>query len=204
MSDDGAGPRKGQYKIEYSSTGRAMCKGPKPCKGSKLEKGVLRVGVVSDFQGHVSWSYRHYGCTTPKVFTNMKQAYSSAEDVEGFDTLTADDQQKFKTAWEKGHVEADDVPATAVAGAEDEEELAPSKKKPGRPRKKQKTDDDDEDDRPKPKKKAAPRRKKKADSDEDAELSPSDDAGSDYGSGKKRKRGGKKSPKKKGADDDDY
>lgn len=42
-----------------------------------------------------------------------------------------------------------------------------------------------------------------ADSDEDAEISASDDAGSDYGAGKKRKRGGgKKSPKKKATDDD--
>ncbi|KAG8799000.1 hypothetical protein FRC17_007249, partial [Serendipita sp. 399] len=66
----------------------------------------------------------------------MKHAYSSAEEVEGFDTLSSEDQKKFKTAWDKEQVEPEDVPATA-------------------------TDDDDEDDAPKPKKKAAPRRKKK-------------------------------------------
>ncbi|CAG8587212.1 10173_t:CDS:2 [Acaulospora colombiana] len=154
-------------------------------------------------------SYRHYGCTTKKVFQNMKAAYTSVDQIEGFSDLNSDDQDKVRAAWEAEAVAAEDIPPTAVAGAEDDE--SGPKKKPGRPRKKQKTDDgdddDDEEEKPK-KKKAAPRRKKKADSDDDADISPSeDDAGSDYGSGKKRKRGGgsKKSPKKKGnKDDDDY
>jgi len=202
MSDDGGGRAKAGYKFEYASTGRAMCKGPKPCNGTKLEKGTFRLGVVSDFRGHPTTSYRHYGCITKKVWQNMKGVYSNVEDIEGFDVLTEGDKAKVRTAWEDEAVAAEDIPPSAVAGAEDDSE-AP-KKKPGRPRKKQKTDDDDGSDEPRPKKKAAPRRKKKADSDDDADVSPSDDeGGSDYGSGKKRKRGAaKKNPKKKGEDDD--
>jgi len=202
MADDGGGTKAG-YKFEYASTGRAMCKGPKPCNGTKLEKGAFRLGVVSDFRGHPTTSYRHYGCITKKVWENIKAAYSTVEDVEGYDTLNDEDKAKVRAAWEAGEVAAEDIPPSAVAGAE-EEETGAAKKKPGRPRKKQKTDDDDGSDEPKPKKKAAPRRKKKADSDDDADVSPSDDeGGSDYGGGKKRKRPSKKSPKKK-AEDDDY
>lgn len=202
MSDAEGSSRKGQYKIEYSPNNRAACKGPKPCKGTKLSTGEMRLGTVNEVKGHISWAYRHYGCTTSTVFNNMKKAYGAASEVEGFDQLKPEDQEKFTKAWDKGEVEPEDVPASAKA-AEGEE--AP-KKKPSRPRKKQKTsdygdDDDDEEDEPKPKKKAAPRRKKKkADSDDDED----DEDDEDYNVGQKRKRGGKKGSKKKGADDDDY
>lgn len=202
MSEDGDG-RKSGYKFDYATTNRAQCKGPKPCKGTKLEKGVLRLGVVVDFRGHPTWTWRHYGCTTKKVFQNMKKSFAEADEIEGFTELKEADQEKIRTAWEKEEVAAEDIPATAVAGAEDDDE-AP--KKTSRPRKKQKREDDDDgSDEPKPKKKAAPRRKKKADSDEDAEISGSEDGGgSDYGAGKKRKRApAKRSPKKKAAYDSD-
>ncbi|KIM33089.1 hypothetical protein M408DRAFT_326744 [Serendipita vermifera MAFF 305830] len=204
MSDDGKAATKTGYKLEYSSTARAMCKGPKPCNGTKLEKGTLRLGVVSDFRGHPTTSYRHYGCITKKVWQNIKAAYPSVEDVEGYDALTEDDKTKVRAAWEAEAVAPEDVPASAIANADEEEAGGSKKKAAGRPRKKQKVDHDDDSDEPKPKKKAAPRRKKKADSDDDADVSPSDDGGSDYGGGKKRKRPSKKSPKKKAAEDDDY
>jgi len=205
MSDDGEGKKSGGYKFDYATTNRSQCKGPKPCNGTKLVKGTLRLGVVREFRGHPSWIYRHYGCTTKKVFQNMKKSFESAEDIEGFAEFTETDQEKVRVAWEKEEVAAEDIPATAVAGADDDEDDEAPKKKAGRPRKKQKMDYDDGSDEPKPKKKAAPRRRKKADSDEDAEISGSDDeGGSDYGAGKKRKRGGaKKSPRKRAADDDD-
>lgn len=36
------------YRIEYAPSGRAACKGPQPCNGSKIEKGALRLGAVVD------------------------------------------------------------------------------------------------------------------------------------------------------------
>lgn len=40
------------YRIEYASTGRASCKGPIPCHGTKIEKGMLRLGAVVEVMGH--------------------------------------------------------------------------------------------------------------------------------------------------------
>lgn len=30
------------YRLEYASSARSACKGPKPCNGTKIEKGELR------------------------------------------------------------------------------------------------------------------------------------------------------------------
>ncbi|KAM0756158.1 zf-PARP-domain-containing protein [Meredithblackwellia eburnea MCA 4105] len=38
----------GQYRLEYSKSARAACKGKKPCNGTKIEKGQLRFGTVVD------------------------------------------------------------------------------------------------------------------------------------------------------------
>jgi len=114
MSDDGEGKKSGGYKFDYATTNRSQCKGPKPCNGTKLVKGTLRLGVVREFRGHPSWIYRHYGCTTKKVFQNMKKSFESAEDIEGFAELTETDQEKVRVAWEKEEVAAEDIPATAV------------------------------------------------------------------------------------------
>ena len=40
------------YRVEYASTSRATCKGPQPCAGSKIEKGQLRLGTLTEIQGH--------------------------------------------------------------------------------------------------------------------------------------------------------
>lgn len=83
---------------------------------------------------HSAW--RHWGCATTKVFTNMKKSIEEAEDLDGFDDLNDEDKEKIRKAWEVGHVADEDIPDTA-----------------------RKTDDageeDDEDDEGKPKKKAA-------------------------------------------------
>lgn len=33
------------YRLEYASSGRAGCKAPEPCKGTKIDKGALRFGT---------------------------------------------------------------------------------------------------------------------------------------------------------------
>lgn len=45
------------YRIEYAGTGRAGCKGPQPCSGTKIGKGELRLGSLTEINGH---SVREY------------------------------------------------------------------------------------------------------------------------------------------------
>jgi len=201
MSDDGQGGGGG-YKIDYSPSNRAACKGPAPCKGTKLAKGELRFGTVVDFKGNKTMSYRHYGCITPKVWSNLKKSHDTPEEVEGFNELNDVDKEKFRKAWEEGKVDPADVPPSAVADAEEDD--APKKK--GRPKKQPKAEGE-EGAEPKPRR--APRARKPAKKMTDDEISHTedeDDGGSNYGSGKKRKRGAAKkamSKKKAKKDDDD-
>ena len=36
------------YVIDIAKAGRAGCKGPQPCSGSKINKGELRFGSIND------------------------------------------------------------------------------------------------------------------------------------------------------------
>ncbi|KAH8102246.1 zf-PARP-domain-containing protein [Cristinia sonorae] len=119
MSDDEGGGKKGGYRLEYASTGRAKCKGPKPCQGSPIEKGQLRVGSLVDFQGNTSFAWRHWGCTTSKIFDNMKKTLSEADELDGFEDLKPADQEKVRKAWEDGHVADEDAPAGAKKAGDD-------------------------------------------------------------------------------------
>ncbi|KAF9076579.1 hypothetical protein BDP27DRAFT_1210113 [Rhodocollybia butyracea] len=141
------------YRLEYASTSRAKCKGPKPCSGSPLAKGTLRLGSTVDFQGKTSFAWRHWGCVTPKVLSNIKEAHPDASELDGFEALNEADQEKIRKAWEDGHVADEDIPETArkaEGDAEEDDEEKP-KKKARAPKKK--TDDDGED-KPKPKPRA--------------------------------------------------
>ena len=44
----------------------------------------------------------------------MKRAYSTVEDIEGFDVLTDTDKAKIRTAWEAEEVAVEDIPPSAV------------------------------------------------------------------------------------------
>ncbi|KAI0251934.1 hypothetical protein BJV78DRAFT_1207868 [Lactifluus subvellereus] len=153
--------KKSGYRLEYAKTNRAKCKGPKPCSGTVLEKGVLKLGSVVDFRGNSAFSWRHWGCTTPTIITNMKKSFSSADDLDGFDELQPADQEKIRKAWEDGHVADEDIPETArkAEGGDDVAEAKPKKKRA--PTKK-----DDEGEAAKPKK--ARTSKKKPDEEDDA------------------------------------
>ncbi len=76
-------------------------------------------------------SWRHWGCVTPKIITNMKDSFNDADELDGFDDLNDEDQDRLKKAWDDGHVAVEDVPETAKKGdgdEEDEEEEKPKKK----------------------------------------------------------------------------
>lgn len=58
-------------------------------------------------------SYRHWGCVTAKVLSNMKKELGEAEELDGFDEIPPEDQERLRKAWEAGHVAEEDVPETA-------------------------------------------------------------------------------------------
>ncbi|KAJ3773970.1 zf-PARP-domain-containing protein [Lentinula raphanica] len=147
------------YRLEYASSNRAKCKGPKPCAGSVLTKGCLRFGTTVEFQGKQSFAWRHWGCVTSKVLSNVKNEHPDASDVDGFEELRPEDQQKVIKAWEEGKVAEEDIPETAkkADGDEDGEEDDEKPKKKARTTKK-KADEDGEE---KPKKARATKAKAK-------------------------------------------
>lgn len=158
--------KKSGYRLEYAKNNRAKCKGPKPCNGTVLEKGVLKLGSVVDFRGHTSMSWRHWGCTTPTIIINMKKSFSNADELDGFEDLQPADQEKVRHAWDDGHVADEDIPETArkPQGDDEADEAKPKKKRAS-------TKKDDAGEEAKPKK--ARTSKKKADEEGDA----ADDAG---------------------------
>ncbi|KAE9404479.1 zf-PARP-domain-containing protein [Gymnopus androsaceus JB14] len=101
------------YRLEYASTSRAKCKGPKPCGGTIIPKGGLRLGSTVDFNGKQSFAWRHWGCATAKVIANIKGQFPDASDVDGFEDLNEEDQAKIIKAWEDGHVADEDIPESA-------------------------------------------------------------------------------------------
>ncbi|KAI0694521.1 poly polymerase and DNA-ligase Zn-finger region-domain-containing protein [Cytidiella melzeri] len=113
MSDDEGGGKKSGYRLEYASSARAKCKGPKPCNGTAIAKGELRFGSLVDFRGNTSFSWRHWGCVTTKILSNMKNSFDEADELDGFDDLEEKDQEKIRKAWQEGHVADEDIPESA-------------------------------------------------------------------------------------------
>jgi hypothetical protein len=93
-------------------------------------------------------AWRHWGCVTPKIIENVKKSFEDAEDLDGFEELNEEDQQKLKTAWEAGHVAEEDVPPSAKK--DDGEEEKPKKR--ATKKKKEVEDDGEGEEEEKPKK----------------------------------------------------
>lgn len=155
--------------------------------GTPILKGTLRLGSVVDFRGSTSLyvpvpflqliltydfplsfcsAWRHWGCTTPKIITNMQAKFSNPDDLDGFEDLKEEDQERVRRAWEEGRVADEDIPSTARkpvddANAEDDDEKPKKKRAPAK--KKVEAEGDEEE---KPKKKRATKPKK---TDEEAE-----------------------------------
>ncbi|KAH7103764.1 Cullin binding-domain-containing protein [Auriculariales sp. MPI-PUGE-AT-0066] len=189
MSDnEGRGPRG--YRVEYAKSARAGCKGPKPCLGTKIGKDELRFGTLVTLKEQTTWTWKHWGCVTARVLTNVKKTIDDPTDLDGYDELQPVDQKKIETAWAEGHIADEDIPESARKPEEegDDDEKPKKKKAPA----KKKTEDDDGEE--KPKRKRAPAKKKKVDSDDDdvEEEKP-----------KKAPAKRKAAPKKKKADSDD-
>ena len=59
----------------------------------------------------------------------MRKQFESAADLDGYDDLKPEDQEKVNKAWEEGHVAEEDIPETAKKPEGDEEEEKPKKTK---------------------------------------------------------------------------
>ncbi|KAF8886158.1 hypothetical protein BD779DRAFT_1407656, partial [Infundibulicybe gibba] len=110
------------YRLEYASSARAKCKGPKPCAGTPIEKGQLRLGSVVDFRGNTSFAWRHWGCTTKKIIENLKKSFEEPSELDGFDDLSAEDRAKIVEAWQTGAVADADIPDSARKPQEDDDD----------------------------------------------------------------------------------
>lgn len=103
------------YRVEYATTSRAKCQGPKPCKGTAIAKGDMRFGTWVVMNEHGSFKWRHWSCVTPSVLRNvMGTLEEKVEELDGFEDLRPEDQEKVKYAFT--HIES---VATAPAGSQE-------------------------------------------------------------------------------------
>jgi hypothetical protein len=117
--------------------------------------------------------WRHWGCITPKIISNIKEKVGDANEVDGFEDLKPEDQEKITKAFENGKVDPADIPDTAkkpeVEGDDAEEEEEKPKKKAPAKRKKKEEEEGDGEEKPK---KAPAKRKKKDEEEGDEEEKP--------------------------------
>ncbi|CAE7154174.1 unnamed protein product, partial [Rhizoctonia solani] len=181
MSDDEGSKKQTGYRLEYAPSNRAKCSGPKPCSGSPITKGELRLGTLIEYNGNRSFKWRHWGCTTARILSNFKNQFDDADGLDGFEELNHEDQERVRKAWAEGHVADEDIPATARK--DDDEAGGTGSKKKATKRKKDADDANEPEEEDKPKKKRAPAKAKAGDTAAEDEEKP------------KRKRG----PAKKAA-----
>ncbi|KAF7980272.1 hypothetical protein HWV62_39027 [Athelia sp. TMB] len=151
--------------------------------GTPIGKGELRVGTLVDIGGNTSLyvallnarkasanacvvnsAWRHWGCITPKILSNMKRSFGEAAELDGYDELRAEDQARVDAAWAEGRVADADVPDSARKpagdGEADAEEKPKKKRAPAKKKAKAASDAEDEEEaEEKPKKKRAPPKK---------------------------------------------
>ncbi|RXW17302.1 hypothetical protein EST38_g8557 [Candolleomyces aberdarensis] len=90
---------------------------------------------MTALQGKSSFAWRHWGCTTPKIISNLKSQHPEPSELDGYEDLRPEDQAKIVKAWQDGHVDPEDIPPTAIPnranGAAEEiaKRKAPAKKK---------------------------------------------------------------------------
>ncbi|KIY51139.1 hypothetical protein FISHEDRAFT_71430 [Fistulina hepatica ATCC 64428] len=157
--------------------------GPKPCSGSVIAKGTLRMGSQVDFRGNTTFAWRHWGCATPKVIANLREAVEGdAAELDGFEDLKEEDKARVIKAFQEGHVAEEDIPETAKnpSGDDKDEEIEDEKPKkkvaarrePAKRKaatKKKAEDDEGVEDKPTPKRATNRKAQKEASDDEAAE-----------------------------------
>jgi Poly(ADP-ribose) polymerase and DNA-Ligase Zn-finger region len=175
------------YRVEYARSGRSACKGPIPCKGTKIEKGGLRLGTVIEIRGDRSLVWRHWGCVTDRIISNLRESIGDPEDLDGVEELNEEDQKKISDAFANGHVAEEDVTLALIEAGKgpggtpssSPQKKTPQKKAGGKKKAKKeefdeeeeeeewKADESEEDVKPKKKNRASTKVK-----NEEVELSP--------------------------------
>jgi len=80
---------------------------------------------------------------TSKIISNIKEKYGEASEIDGFEDLQPEDQERVTKAVEEGEVAQEDIPDTAKKAEGDEEKPKKTKKAP------KKKDDDETEEKPK-------------------------------------------------------
>ncbi|KAK0543521.1 hypothetical protein OC846_006388 [Tilletia horrida] len=173
------------YRVEYASTGRSGCKGPKACKeageSNKIAKGELRLGSVAEIQGHTSFFWRHYGCITDTICSNLKEKLEEPDNLDGYEELTEEDQERIKYLFEHGH-----IPEDQITPAVKEENERKEHEKEEKEAAKQRAKDEKAAEKAAKKAATASKKRKKAAADDDDEPSV---AGEDVEEAPTKKRG---------------
>lgn len=81
---------------------------------------------------------------TGKIITNVKAKYGEASEVDGFEDLRPEDQDRIIKALEAGKVAEEDIPDSAKKAEDDEEEPKKAKRAP-----KKKAEDGETEEKPK-------------------------------------------------------
>ncbi|PGH06068.1 hypothetical protein AJ80_08236 [Polytolypa hystricis UAMH7299] len=92
--------------IEEASTGRAGCKN-KECQDNKdkIGKGELRFGTWVESERFQSWTWKHWGCVTPRQIAGLNDTVDGdCTDIDGYDEISPEHQEKIREAVEQGHV----------------------------------------------------------------------------------------------------
>jgi hypothetical protein len=102
------------YRIDLAPTGRAGCTN-KECKDNKVKitKGDMRVGSWVDTEKYQSFMWRHWGCVTPKMITNMIEVVGEGDDrdldlLDGYEDLPQEHQERLARALDQGHIDDED------------------------------------------------------------------------------------------------
>jgi len=96
--------------------------------------------------------WRHWGCVTGRIITNIKAKYSEASDIDGFEDLRPEDQNRVTKALEDGEVAQEDIPDSAKKPDDGKEKEEEKPKKAKRAPKKRKAEDGADEREEKPKK----------------------------------------------------
>ena len=73
------------YILELAKSNMSTCKA---CK-DKIAKGTVRFGTEAVIKEHVTYSWRHAACVTPKQIANVKKVFPTCADIPGYEGCNA-------------------------------------------------------------------------------------------------------------------